>query len=98
MAPAAIMHVAGVVEIAAGIAVPTRYTRYAAYVVMVWMWCIALSLIAQWAFLDVAARDILISLGAFTLAQLSEVRGADEVSVSRVQPWHALGVQAPKFS
>ena len=68
IAPATIMHLAGVVEIAVGIAVLTRYTRYAAYVVMLWTWCIALNLIVQGAFLDVAVRDILISLGAFTLA------------------------------
>jgi uncharacterized membrane protein YphA (DoxX/SURF4 family) len=98
IAPATIMHVAGVVEIAVGIAVLTRYTRYAAYVVMLWMLCIALTLIVQWAFLDVAARDILISLGAFTLAQLSEVRETDYQKASRSQVGHALGAQAPKFS
>lgn len=74
LSPTTFMHIVGVVEIIAGIAVLTRYTRYAAYVVMIWMWCIALSLIAQLQFLDVAARDVLISLGAFALAQLSEVR------------------------
>ena len=68
------MHIVGVIEIAAGIAVLTRYTRYAAYVVMVWLWCIALSLISQGAFFDVAVRDLEISLGAFALAKLSEVR------------------------
>ena len=72
--PATFMHLVGVVEILAGIAVLTRYTRYAAYVVMLWLWCIAASLVAQWAFLDVAVRDVEISLGAFTLAVLSEVR------------------------
>lgn len=98
LAPATIMQVVGVVEIEVGIAVLTRYTRYAAYVVMVWMWCIALNLIVQWAFLDVAARDILISLGAYTLAQLSEVRVTDEQSVSRAPVGHSLGAQAPRFS
>lgn len=78
ISPGAFMHFVGVIEVVVGITVLTRYTRYAAYVVMVWMWCIALSLIVQLAYLDVAARDILISLGAFTLAQLSEVRAADK--------------------
>ena len=98
MAPSTIMHVAGVVEIAVGIAVLTRYTRYAAYVVMLWMWCIALNLIVQGAFLDVAARDVLISLGAFALAQLSEVRATDEQGVSRSMVGHLGAAQAPKFS
>jgi uncharacterized membrane protein YphA (DoxX/SURF4 family) len=74
--PATFMHVVGLVEVAVGIAVLTRFTRYAAYVAMVWMWCIAASLVAQWGFLDVAVRDIEISLGAFALATLSEVREA----------------------
>ena len=78
--PATFMHLVGVVEILAGIAVLTRYTRYAAYVVMLWLWCIAASLVAQWAFLDVAVRDVEISLAAFTLAVLSEVR---QTSVER---------------
>jgi hypothetical protein len=41
---------------------------------MVWLWCIALNLISQGAFLDIAVRDLEISLAAFTLAALSEVR------------------------
>ena len=89
--PATFMHLVGIVEILAGIAVLTRYTRYAAYVVMLWLWCIAASLVAQWAFLDVAVRDLEISLAAFTLAVLSEVREASaerlahdsDVAVSR---------------
>ena len=41
---------------------------------MVWLCYIALNLISQGAFLDIAVRDIEISLAAFTLAALSEVR------------------------
>lgn len=72
--PVTFMHMVGVVEMLVGIAVLTRNTRYAAYIVMVWLWCIAASLVTQWAFLDVAVRDVEISLAAFTLAKLSEVR------------------------
>lgn len=73
---ATFMHIVGVVEMLVGIAVLTRYTRYAAYIVMIWMWCIAANLVSQWAFLDVAVRDVEISLAAFTLAKLCEVREA----------------------
>jgi uncharacterized membrane protein YphA (DoxX/SURF4 family) len=96
--PSTFMHFVGVVEIIVGIAMLTRYTRYAAYVAMVWMWCIALSLIAQGAFLDVAARDVLISLGAFTLAQLSEARATDEQTLRNSQSSPVLREHAPKFS
>ena len=74
--PATFMHVVGLIEIVVGIALLTRYTRYVSYVVMVWLWCIALNLITQGAFLDIAVRDIEISLAAFTLAVLSEARQA----------------------
>jgi uncharacterized membrane protein YphA (DoxX/SURF4 family) len=70
----AFMHIVGAIEIVAGILVLTRYTRYAAYIVMAWLWSIALSLILQGQFLDIAVRDIEISLGAFALAKLTEVR------------------------
>jgi len=63
--PSTFMHIVGVVEIVVGVAVLTRYTRYAAYVVMIWMWCIAANLLSQGAFFDIAVRDVEISLGAF---------------------------------
>lgn len=81
--PSTFMHGVGVVEIIVGIAVLTRFTRYAAYLVMIWLWCIAANLISQWAFLDVAVRDVEISLAAFTLAVLSEVREAAAADVTR---------------
>lgn len=68
------MHAVGAIEIVAGILVLTRFTRYAAYIVMAWLWAIALSLIAQGQFLDIAVRDIEMSLGAFALARLTEAR------------------------
>ena len=68
------MHVVGAIEIVAGILVLTRFTRYAAYIVMAWLCAIALSLITQGQFLDIAVRDIEMSLGAFALAKLTEVR------------------------
>ena len=71
----AFMHLVGVVEIVAGLLVFSRFTRYAAYIVMVWLLAIAASLASQGLFLDIAVRDIELSLGAFVLAKLTEVRG-----------------------
>jgi len=89
--PAIFMHVVGVIEILAGIAVLSRYTRYAAYVVMVWLWCIAASLVAQWSFLDIAVRDVEISLAAFALAMLSAARsGSAEQTTGKSQTGSAL--------
>jgi hypothetical protein len=74
LTPTTFMHTVGVVEIAAGVLMFTRFTRYAAYIVMGWLLAIAASLVAQGLFLDIAVRDIELSLGAFVLAKLSEVR------------------------
>jgi hypothetical protein len=44
-----------------------------AYVVMAWLICIALTLIASGKYLDVAVRDLVMSIGAMSLARLSKV-------------------------
>ena len=68
------MHIVGVVEIVAGLLMFSRFTRYAAYIVMAWLLAIAASLVTQGLFLDIAVRDVELSLGAFVLAKLTEVR------------------------
>jgi uncharacterized membrane protein YphA (DoxX/SURF4 family) len=76
--PATFMHMVGVIEIVAGLIVLSNLTRWGAYIVMFWLLGIALQLVAQLAYLDVAVRDIMMSLGAFTLARLTEVRQQSE--------------------
>src|SRR5436305_6354595 len=70
----AFMHIAGVVEMAVGILVFTGFTRYAAYIVMAWLLAISANLVTQGQFLDIAVRDVELSVGAFVLAKLTEVR------------------------
>jgi uncharacterized membrane protein YphA (DoxX/SURF4 family) len=74
LAPSTLMHVVGVIEIAAGVFVLTRYTRYAAYVVAAWLLLIALNLLTTGHYFDIAVRDVVMAVGAFVLARLSEVR------------------------
>jgi uncharacterized membrane protein YphA (DoxX/SURF4 family) len=69
-----VMHIVGVVEMLAGLLIFTRFTRYAAYIVMAWLLAIAASLVTQGMFLDIAVRDVELSLGAFVLAKLTEIR------------------------
>jgi len=69
-----VMHIVGVVEIVAGLLIFSRFTRYAAYIVMAWLLAISASVVAQGLFLDIAVRDVELSLGAFVLAKLTEVR------------------------
>ena len=83
--PETFMHMVGVVEIAAGILMLTRYTRIAAYVVMLWLWGIAVNVLTTGMFFDVAVRDVEISLGVFALAKLTEVRQSVAVQTSSLK-------------
>jgi uncharacterized membrane protein YphA (DoxX/SURF4 family) len=68
------MHAVGIIEIAAGILVLSRLTRVGAYIVSAWLVGIALNLLTTGKYFDIAARDLVMAVGAFTLARLSEVR------------------------
>ena len=72
--PTTFMHIVGVVEIAAGVVVLTRWTKLGSYIVMLWLLGIALNLVTTGLFYDLAMRDVEIALGAFALSQLSAVR------------------------
>jgi uncharacterized membrane protein YphA (DoxX/SURF4 family) len=67
-----LMMIVGVIEIVAGILVLWK-TELGAYVVAAWLVCIALTLILSFNYLDVAVRDIVMAIGAFTLARLTRV-------------------------
>ncbi len=76
LSPEALMHAAGVIEMIAGIAVLSGLTRIAAYIVTAWLVLIALGLLTTGQYFDVAVRDLVIAVGAFTLARLAEVRAS----------------------
>jgi uncharacterized membrane protein YphA (DoxX/SURF4 family) len=70
------MAIVGVVEIVAGILVLFR-TVLGAYIVMGWLTLIALTLIAEGHYFDVAVRDLVMAIGAFALAKLSSARSPE---------------------
>ncbi len=74
VSPGVFMRAVGLVEMIVGLAILTRWTRLGAYVAAVWLVGIALNLITMGAFLDVAVRDLLLAIAAFTLARLTETR------------------------
>jgi uncharacterized membrane protein YphA (DoxX/SURF4 family) len=76
-----LMRVAGVIEIIAGLAVLGGLVRLGGYVVSAWLVLIALALLTTGRFFDVAVRDLVMAIGAFTLARLAEVRGEAEARV-----------------
>jgi hypothetical protein len=70
--PSTIMHVVGVVEIAAGLVVALK-PRYGAWLVAAWLGGIVLTLVTSPAWFDVALRDVGLLLAALTLARLAAV-------------------------
>jgi len=67
------MKMVGVIEIIAGILVLVR-PLIGAYVVMAWLICIALQLILGGNYFDVAVRDLVMAIGAYSLAQLTKMQ------------------------
>jgi uncharacterized membrane protein YphA (DoxX/SURF4 family) len=68
--PLLFMKIVGVIEIIAGLLVIIRPVT-GAYVVIVWLICIAIELMIGGFYFDVALRDLVMAIGAFTLAQLT---------------------------
>jgi hypothetical protein len=70
--PHTFMLVVGVIEIIAGIIVFVR-PRIGAFIVSAWLLGIALQLVFWGRFFDIAIRDVVMAIGAFTLARLSSL-------------------------
>jgi len=81
--PETFMHVVGVIEIAAGLLVLSRLQTIGAYVVSAWLAIIAVTLIVSGRYWDVAVRDLVMSVGAYTLASLTQIRAATETAGQR---------------
>lgn len=73
VSPTAFMYFVGVVEVAVGVMVLTRWTKYGAYLAMGWLTGIAVNLVIAGTF-DVAVRDLAMAVGAFTLARFAELQ------------------------
>jgi uncharacterized membrane protein YphA (DoxX/SURF4 family) len=71
---ATFMRGVGVIEMIAGALLLAGFTRLGGYVVAGWLVAIAVSLVTTGRFFDVAVRDLVMAIAAFTLARLSEVR------------------------
>lgn len=74
VSPSTFMLIVGAIEVGAGLAVLTRLPRLGAYVVAAWLVLIAVNLVIA-GYLDVAVRDLVMAVGAYTLGQLAALRG-----------------------
>ena len=66
------MQIVGVIEIVA-VLIFLAKPSIGGWIVMAWLICIALQLIAMGKYFDVAVRDLTMSVGAMSLARLSRV-------------------------
>lgn len=73
MSTGTFMGIVGIVELAVGVTILAGWTRIGAYVASAWLLGVAANLVAA-GFYDVAVRDVVMSLAAFTLARLAEAR------------------------
>lgn len=69
--PHTFMIIVGIIEIVAGIIV-LKKTELGAYVVSAWLTLIALTLLFSGNFMDVAVRDLVMAISAFSLASISK--------------------------
>lgn len=90
------MNVVGVIEIAVGLAILTRWTKLAAFVAAAWLTLIALNIASTGAAFDVAVRDLVMAAGAYALGQLTQARetspawsGASQVRGGDARPQSA---------
>jgi cation transport ATPase len=70
------MAVVGLIEIAVGVTILVIAPRIGAYIASAWLLLIALNLVAS-GHLDVAVRDVVMSIAAFTLARALEARASE---------------------
>lgn len=70
----AFMRAVGVVEIAVGVAILVGFTRFGAFAAAAWLAAIVVNLLTSGAHLDVAARDAVMVIAAWTLGRLTEIR------------------------
>ncbi len=68
------MHIVGGVEIVVGLAILFGATRVFGYLAMLWLWGIAANLISSGHYYDIAVRDIMLGIGAYAMARVTEAR------------------------
>jgi DoxX-like protein len=80
LSPSSFMHVIGGVEMLVGLVILAGYTRLGGYVAAIWLVGIAANLVTTGHYFDVAVRDVIMAIAAFTLARLTEARASEQAS------------------
>lgn len=87
VSPEVFMHVVGVIEIVAGLAVLAGLVRIGGFVVAAWLVAIAVVVTIGGDF-DIAARDVAMAVGAYTLARIAALRGEEWFPLSTAAEGH----------
>jgi hypothetical protein len=74
--PTTFMHIVGVIEIIAGLVVLAGLVRIGGLVVAAWLIGIA-AVVTIGGDFDIAARDVAMAVGAYTLARIAVLRGEE---------------------
>jgi hypothetical protein len=82
---ATFMGIIGVIEFAVGVTILALAPRIGAYVASLWLLLIAVNLIIG-GHLDIAGRDVVMSLAAFAVARFVEVQSASRVAAESLTP------------
>lgn len=72
---ATFLMIVGVIEIAAGIIV-LKKTEIGGYIVAAWLTVVALTLLLGFKYVDVAVRDLVMAVAAFSMAKISKIVAA----------------------
>ena len=67
----AFMMIVGIIEIVAGIIV-LKKAEIGGYIVAAWLTLIALTLLASFNYIDVAVRDLVMAIAAFSMARIAK--------------------------
>jgi len=78
--PHTFMMIVGVIEIVAGIVVLAK-PAIGGFIVAAWLTLIALTLLSGGNYFDVAVRDLVMAIGAFSFAQLAKLISMHPVSI-----------------
>jgi uncharacterized membrane protein YphA (DoxX/SURF4 family) len=66
-----LMMLVGIIEIVAGIIV-LKKTEIGGYIVAAWLTLIALTLLGSFSYVDVAVRDLVMAISAFSMARIAK--------------------------
>lgn len=96
------MKMTGLIEMGVGGLILGRQTRLGSYVASAWLLGIAANLVMDQDYYDIAARDVNLAIGAYTLGRMAEARAAQRRSpralwtgTSRLAPEPAKLSRAP---